>query len=244
VLDILSTYGTLLLIGSYPQGPLGGLALTLILSVLGVGLAFPLSIAIALCRISPYVMLRLPATALVYLVRGVPLIMLVFWSYFLVPVLVGRAVSAMTTLVVTLVVYQAAYMAEIVRAGIEGLPTGQMEASRSLGLGWLRTMREVILPQALFNMLPALLSQFISTVKETSLGYVISVQELTFAASEVNASLLTKPFEIYAILSITYFAVCMLLTRAATALENAILKRRAGGAMNRPPIQHDQVQPG
>jgi polar amino acid transport system permease protein len=243
VIDILSTYATLLLIGSYPRGPLGGLALTLILSVLGVGLAFPLSIVLALCRISPYGALRLPATALVYLVRGVPLIMLVFWSYFLVPILIGRTVSAVTTLVVTLVLYQAAYMAEIVRAGIEGLAKGQTEAARSLGLGWLRTMRTVILPQALFNMLPALLSQFISTVKETSLGYVISVQELTFAANEVNASLLTKPFEVYAILSITYFVVCMALTHAAIALESATLKRRAGRPTTSPHA-HDQVQPG
>jgi len=244
VIEILRTYGTLLLIGSYPEGPLGGLALTLILSVLGVGLAFPLSIVLALCRISAYAVLRVPATAIVYLVRGVPLIMLVFWSYYLVPVLIGRTVSAMSTLVVTLVVYQAAYMAEIVRAGIEALPNGQTEAARSLGLGYARTLQAVILPQALFNMLPSLLSQFISTVKETSLGYVISVQELTFAANEVNSSLLIRPFEVYLILSLTYFAVCLLLTRAAHLLETAILRRRAGRSTTHAYATHDQVQPG
>lgn len=228
MLDILSTYGALLLVGSYPNGPLGGLALTLILSVLGVGLAFPLSVALALCRKSQYRVLSWPATAVVYFVRGVPLLMLVFWSYFLVPVIVGQQVSAFTTLVVTLVIYQAAYMAEVVRAGIDALPNGQTEAARSLGLSYSQSMRFIVLPQSLFNMLPSLLNQFISTIKETSIGYVISVQELTFSAGQVNASLLTQPFRVYLILSLTYFAVCLILTQAAHRLEQAVLRRRAG----------------
>jgi polar amino acid transport system permease protein len=242
VIDILETYGPLLLIGSYPNGPLGGLALTLILSVLGVGLAFPVSILLALCRIGPYRILRLPASLLVYVVRGVPLLMLVFWSYFLVPGLIGRPVSAFTTLVVTLVVYQAAYMSEIVRAGIEALPRGQAEAARSLGMGYLTTIRSVILPQALFNMLPSLLSQFVSTVKETSIGYVISVQELTFAAGQVNSSLLTRPFEVYLILSLIYFAVCYSLTQAAHLLERRLLKRRNGATLSKTHESHDPVR--
>jgi polar amino acid transport system permease protein len=208
VLDIISTYGPLLLVGPYPNGPLGGLALTLVLSLLGVALAFPLSVLIAVARTSPYRAIKAPATALVYLVRSVPLIMLVFWSYFLAPAIIGKPLSAFTTLVVTLVIYQATYMSEVVRAGIESLPKGQAEAARSLGLSYAKTLRRVLLPQALYNMLPALLSQFISTVKETSIGYVISVQELTFEASQVNSSLLTSPFQVYLILSLTYFVVC------------------------------------
>lgn len=244
MIDILATYGPLFLFGSYPKGPLGGLALTLVLSVLGVGFAFPVSIALALCRISPYAILNWPATMLVYLVRGVPLMMLVFWSYFLVPVFIGRPVSAFTALVVTLVVYQAAYMSEIVRAGIEALPKGQWEAARSLGLGYRQTMRAVILPQSLFNMLPALLSQFISTVKETSIGYVISVQELTFTASQVNASLLIRPFEVYLILSLIYFAVCYMLTQAAQLIERNVMRRRASSSIPVAYGTHDPVQQG
>lgn len=244
MIDILETYGPLLLIGSYPNGPLGGLALTLILSVLGVGLAFPVSILLALCRISPYRILRLPASLLVYVVRGVPLLMLVFWSYFLVPGLIGSPVSAFTTLVVTLVVYQAAYMSEIVRAGIEALPKGQAEAARTLGMGHLWTMRSVLLPQALFNMLPSLLSQFVSTVKETSIGYVISVQELTFVAGQINSSLLTRPFEVYLILSLIYFAVCYSLTQAAHFLERRLLKRRNGATLSKTHESYDPVRQG
>ena len=226
--EILSVHLPNLLVGQYPNGPLGGLALTLILSVLGLGLAFPISIALALCRLSSHAVLRVPSTVIVYVVRGVPLVMLVFWSYFLVPGLTGHSVSAFTTLVVTLVIYQAAYMSEIVRAGIEALPRGQTEAARSLGMSHGLTMRQVILPQALFNMLPSLISQFVSTIKETSIGYVISVQELTYSANQVNAALLTKPFEVFVVLALIYFAVCYLLTQCALFVDRHITRRRAG----------------
>jgi polar amino acid transport system permease protein len=228
IASILRDYGLLLLVGQYPHGPLGGLAITFALSVLGIGFAFPLGIALALGRLSPFRALRWPATAIVYVARGVPLIMFIFWMYYFVPVLLGRPVSGFTTLVVTLVVYQAAYLAEIVRAGIEGLPEGQMEASRSLGLSYLQAMRKVILPQALHNMVPSMLGQFISTIKETSLGYVIGVNELTFAANQVNGTLLTKPFQVFAILAAIYFVLCFSLTQVARHLERRIAARRSG----------------
>jgi polar amino acid transport system permease protein len=161
----------------------------------------------------------------------VPLVMLVFWSYFLVPGLIGHLVSAFTTLVVTLVIYQAAYLSEIVRAGIESLPKGQTESARSLGMSYGATMRHVILPQALYNMLPSILSQCVSTVKDTSIGYVISVQELTFSAQQINASLLTQPFQVFFILAVTYFVVCYTLTQCAHVIERSIARRRASGKM-------------
>ena len=242
MLNILSTYGPLLLVGPYPNGPLGGLALTLLLSVLGVVLAFPLGVAIAIARVSPHRAIAMPAAALVYLVRGVPLIMLVFWSYFLAPAVIGKPLSAFTTLVITLVIYQAAYMSEVVRAGPESLPKGQTEAARSLGLSYLKTLRRVLLPQALFNMLPALLSQFISTVKETSIGYVISVQELTFESSQVNSALLTSPFQVYLILSLTYFVVCYSLTQVIHILERRVTNRRSTSSTKPAPENYDSVQ--
>ncbi|MEO6293468.1 MAG: amino acid ABC transporter permease [Burkholderiaceae bacterium] len=228
LLAILRDYGTLLLIGQYPNGPLGGVAITLALSALGIALAFPLGVLLALARISPFVLLRWPATALVYVVRGVPLLMFIFWMYFFVPVLIGRPVSGFGTMLITLVVYEAAYLAEIIRAGIEGLPKGQMEAARAVGLGYIPAMRLVILPQAIYNMAPAMLSQFVSAIKETSLGYVISVNELTFAANQINSSLLTKPFEVFLLLAIIYFALCFSLTQIARQLERRVAARRAG----------------
>ncbi|MCP3017678.1 amino acid ABC transporter permease [Cupriavidus basilensis] len=236
--SILHDNWTLLLIGQYPNGPLGGLAITFILSVLGIALAFPLSVGLALARISPFGWLRWPATVVVYVVRGVPLIMFIFWVYFFVPLLIGHTVSGFTTMLVTLVIYQAAYLAEIVRAGIEGLPKGQSEAARAVGLSYMQAMRRVILPQALYNMVPAMISQFVSTIKETSLGYVISVNELTFAASQINSTLLTKPFQVFVILAAIYFVLCFTLTQLARCLERRIAQARAGtrpAATRQPP---------
>src|SRR2546423_8046435 len=218
----------LLLIGQYPSGPLGGLVSTLILSVLGIGLAFPLSVLLALARISRWKLLNWPATALVYITRGVPLLMIILWVYFLVPLMIGRNVTGFTTMVCTLVIYEGAFLSEVVRAGIQALPRGQMEAARALGHSYLGAMRLVILPQALYNMLPSMLSQFVSTIKETTLGYVINVHELTFAASQVNNQLLTKPFHVFFILAVIYFIVCWSLTQAAEWLERRIARKRLG----------------
>lgn len=241
IASILHDYGLLLLIGQYPNGPLGGLALTCILAVLGIALAFPVGIGLALARTSRFRLVYWPATALVYVMRGVPLLMLIFWVYFFLPVIVGRAVSGFSTMLATLVIYEAAYLAEIVRAGIESLPRGQMEAARSVGLTYMQAMRRVVLPQAIYNMVPAMLSQFVSTIKETSLGYVISVNELTFSASQVNSTLLTKPFPVYAVLAAIYFLLCFSLTQLARHLERRVARRRAGivgastAAVARPP---------
>lgn len=234
ILAILRDHGPLLLIGQYPNGPLGGLAVTFVLSVLGIALAFPLGVLLALARISPFKAFYWPATALVYVMRGVPLIMVIFWVYFFLPVLLGRPVSGFSTMLATLIVYQAAYLAEIVRAGIESLPKGQMEAARAVGLSYPQAMRKVILPQALYNMVPAMLSQFVSTIKETSLGYVISVNELTFAADQINSTLLTKPFQVFLILALIYFVLCFSLTQLARHIERRITRRRAGAGTGAP----------
>lgn len=228
ILSILRDNWALLLIGQYPHGPLGGLAITFVLSLLGLGLAFPLSVCIALARVSPLRWVRAPATVLVYTVRGIPLIMFIFWVYFFVPLLIGRTVSGFTTMLVTLVIYESAYLAEVVRAGIEGLPKGQTEAARAIGLSYMQTNFKVILPQALYNMVPAMISQFVSTIKETSLGYLISVNEITFAANQINNTLLTKPFPVFLILAITYFLLCFSLTQLARSIERRITRKRSG----------------
>jgi polar amino acid transport system permease protein len=231
-LGIIRDNWLLLLVGQYPNGPLGGFAATMLLSVLGIGLAFPLSVAIALCRISKWRALRYPAAALVYGVRGIPLLMIIFWVYFLFPLLLGANVPGFATMVCTLVIYEGAFLSEVVRAGIEALPKGQMDAARALGHGHLAAMRHIILPQALTNMLPSILSQFVSTIKETTLGYVINVPELTFAANQINNRLLTQPFEVFLILALVYYAVCLSLTQQAGLLERRIATRRLGA----PPV--------
>jgi polar amino acid transport system permease protein len=118
-----------------------------------------------------------------------------------------------------------------------------MEAARSLGLNYRRTMVLVILPQAIYNSLPSLLSQFVSLIKETSLGYVISVNEFTFAAAQINSTLLTKPIEVFSILAITYFILCFTLTELARTLERRIARRRKGLGSARTAAIHPPVNP-
>lgn len=231
ILTILRDNWALLLIGQYPHGPLGGLAITFILSVLGLTLAFPLSVGIALARLSPFAWLRRPATVIVYVVRGVPLIMFIFWVYFFLPLLIGKTVSGFSTMLVTLVIYQAAYLSEVVRSGIEGLPKGQTEAARAMGLSYMQTMVKIVLPQAFYNMVPGLISQFVSAIKETSLGYVISVNELTFSANQINSNLLTKPFEVFVLLAAIYFVLCFSLTQTARMFERRVTRRRTSAPL-------------
>ncbi|MDT4823195.1 Inner membrane amino-acid ABC transporter permease protein YhdY [compost metagenome] len=225
MLDIIHDYWLLFLVGSYPNGPLGGVAATLLLSIIGIGCAFPLSVLLALAQLSPYKVLRYPATAMRYVIRSIPLVMLIFGAYFVVPMILGRPVAGFTTMAVTLVIFQSVYLAEIVRAGIEALPKGQSEAAAALGMGYWTRTRKIILPQALTNMLPSMVGQFVTTIKDTSLGYVIGVNELTYAANQVNSSLLTEPFGVFMVLSLVYFVICFALTQAVRVME-ARLERR------------------
>ncbi|APG88135.1 ABC transporter permease (plasmid) [Sinorhizobium americanum CCGM7] len=228
IIAIIRDYWLLLLIGQYPNGPLGGLAATLILSVLAIAFAFPVSIALALARLSKSPFLNWPVTALVYFTRGVPLLMLILWGYFLVPLATGANVPSFLTMLVTLVVYQGAFLSEVVRGGIVALGHGQMEAARALGHSYLGAMRYVILPQALYNVIPSIISVFVSTIKDTTLGYVINVPDLTFAASQINNQLLTQPFQVFFILAAVYYVICWSLTRVAVTTEGRITRKRAG----------------
>lgn len=223
---ILHDNGMLLLMGQYPNGPIGGVLCTLLISVLAVLLAFPIGVLLGLARLSPWRWLSWPATGWVYLLRGIPLMMVVFWTYFCVPLLIGHNISGFATMLCTLVIYESAYIAEIVRGGIQALPHGQYEAARALGMSHLKTLRLVILPQALFNTLPSLVSQLVSIIKDSTLGYVINVPELTFAANQVSNQLLTKPFQVFAIVALSYYLICFSLTWLANKLEAHIAQKR------------------
>lgn len=218
-LELIDSYWVYFLIGQYPNGPLGGLALTLILAALALLLALPFGVLLGLCRVSPWRWLRWPITALVFVVRGVPLLMVIFWAYFFLPTLTGHRTDQFTTMLMALVIFDAVYLAEIVRAGIQGIDRGQVEAARSLGLSYRQMMSWVVLPQALRNMLPSLVNQFVSTVKETSLGYIIGLSEISYIASQINTQVFTMPTQVYLILGFTYFVLCFGLSRFAFWLE-------------------------
>lgn len=223
--ELIDSYWVYFLVGQYPHGPLGGLALTLILASAALVLAMPLGVLFGLARLSPWRWLRWPVTALVFVVRGTPLLMVIFWAYFFLPSLTGFKTDQFTTMLIALVIFDAAYLSEIVRAGVQGLDRGQVEASRSLGFGYWRTMRWVVLPQALRTMLPSLVNQFVSTIKETSLGYIIGLTEISFIASQINTQVFTMPAQVYLILGLTYFVLCFGLSRFAFWLERRQTQR-------------------
>ena len=228
MLELIQEYWLYFLVGQYPNGPLGGLALTVILAALGLILSLPLGLVFGLMRVSPYRWVRLPITAFVYVVRGTPLLMVVFWAYFFLPTVTGVKTDQFWTMLIALVIFDAAYLAEIVRAGIQGLPKGQMECARSLGLSYMKAMRTVILPQALRNSLPSLVNQFISTIKETSLGYIIGLAEVSFIANQINALVFTKAAEVFGILGLTYFVLCFGLSRLAYWMERRLVRQGLG----------------
>jgi polar amino acid transport system permease protein len=227
MLDILHDNWIYLLIGQYPAGPLGGVAMTLVLAVLGVLLSLPIGVLLAVGSVSPSRLARALSIAVITGFRGMPLLLLIFWAYFLIPALTGWSVSPFVTLLSAIVLYQSAYMAEVVRSGIKGVHRGQFEASTALGFGFPARMVHFILPQAFRAIVPSLITQFVSIVKDTSLGYVISVNELTFAANQINSTLLTRPFQVFGILAITYFVICFGLASLARLAERKLTQSRS-----------------
>ncbi|MCG8709149.1 amino acid ABC transporter permease [Brenneria sp. 4F2] len=226
MLSIFINYRDLILVGGYPDGPLGGLALTLLMALTGLICSFPLAVLIGIARNSKYKIIYIPITLFTSVIRGLPVLMLVFWSYFAVPLISGHSISGIKTLVFALIIYEMAFLGEVVSAGIKSIPKGQVEAARTLGISYPRTMFEIILPQALFNMIPSILNQFINLIKNTSLGYVIGVAELTYSAYQVNTLELTKPLQVFGVLAIIYFIVCFSLTQLVGKLERVIQRKR------------------
>jgi polar amino acid transport system permease protein len=224
MLELLDTYGVYFLIGQYPNGPLGGLVLTVVLAGLALLLSLPLGLALGLARTSTRRWMLWPASGFVFVVRGVPLLMVVFWAYFFLPALTGQKTGQFTTMLAALVVFDGVYLAEIVRAGIRAVPQGQVAAARSLGLGPAQTLRFVVLPQAIRPMLPSLVNQFVATIKATSLGYIIGLTEVSFVAAQINTQVFTRSTEVYGLLALSYFGLCFGLSRLAFWLERRMLR--------------------
>jgi polar amino acid transport system permease protein len=229
MMEILSDYGLFLLLGDYSRGIIGGLALTILIAGVSLVLTFPFALGVALMRTSGSKWLSRPAACFVYGVRGIPLLMLILWIYFFLPVVTGNILNPFWTIVVALVIFQTAYLSEVFRAGIEAIHPGQSEAGLALGLRRPVILLKIILPQALVNVIPGIISQFTMIIKETSLGYVIALNELTFSAAQVSSTLMTRPMEVYIILASIYFIVCFAMSSCARFLEYRIAARRSGG---------------
>ncbi|SFC44838.1 amino acid ABC transporter permease [Massilia yuzhufengensis] len=227
MLELIDTYWLYFLVGQYPDGPLGGLALTVLLSVGALLLAMPFGLLLGVARVSSYRAIAWPVAALVQVVRAVPLLLVVFWAYFFLPAVTGVKTGQATTMLMVLVLFDGVYLAEIVAAGIRSLPKGQLESARSLGLSYPQALRLVVLPQTLRSSLPSIVSQLVSTIKATSLGYIIGLSEVSFIATQVNTLVFTQAVEVYLILALTYFILCFGLSRLAFLFERRLAGKRA-----------------
>ena len=192
---------------------------TLRLALPAIFFGFLLGTAIGLGRLSRRRWIHLPATIYVEFFRGVPLVMVIFWFWFMLPALAGSALPEYSIALVAFVVFEAAYLAEIVRAGIQSVPRGQVEAATATGLTDRQTMNHVILPQALRNMIPALVTQFIVLLKDTSLASIIGYVDLTKAAQIVNSREI-RPLELYLFIAVIYWMCSYSMSRFARRLEN------------------------
>jgi His/Glu/Gln/Arg/opine family amino acid ABC transporter permease subunit len=200
---------------------LSGFVNTLKLAVLAIGASFVLGVVAGALRLSRSPYLHYPAVLYIEIIRGVPLIMVIFWFYFLAPILAGRPLDNFTSALIAFIVFEAAYLAEIVRAGIQSVPLGQVQAAISTGLTHRRAMRHVILPQAIRNMIPALVTRFIVLFMDTSLAYIIGYRELTRVA-RIIAEREFRAFEVYTFIAIVYFVCTYAMSLVAQRLERRL----------------------
>jgi polar amino acid transport system permease protein len=225
---------SLLLAGPYHAMLVAGLVLSLQLAGITLVLALPLAIAVALLRLAPAAPLRWAGAAFVETIRNVPLLAHMLFWYFGAPELLPEAmkerlyagnVEALSA-VAALTLYTAAFMAEDVRSGIRAIPPVQMEAGRSLGLGFLATMRLVILPQALRITVPPLISQTLNLWKNTSIATVIGVAEMMYQAAKVESASF-RSAEAFAFATASYLSVSLAITIAATLYQRRFPVRTA-----------------
>jgi polar amino acid transport system permease protein len=209
-----------LLVGDlFTQGRVGGLLLTITIAAIAITGATVLGAILGLMRASANRLLRYPALVYIQIFRSVPLLILVFWAYFIPPYL-GIETSKSFSVTVALTVFTAAYIAEYVRGGILSIPDTQREAARTLGLSNLQIQLYVVLPQAFFNMIPAIAGRYVVTVMNTSLAFLIGLSELTDIGKQINVRLQTSPIEVYMTLMVIYFVVTRSLSAGMRLLEH------------------------
>jgi polar amino acid transport system permease protein len=209
-----------LLIGDYPTS-LGGVALTVELSLIGMVFATLLGFLVGYLRFAGPRPVRWLAGGYVELARNIPLLVLVFWAYFAPPYF-GFKPTKFSSVLLAIVLFNAAYIAEVVRSGLLSVPVGQIEAARAIGLSPLQQALYVMLPVATFNTIPAMTGRYITLLKGTSLAFLIGLAEVTEIGRQINNRLLTAPVEVYATLLLIYFC----LNRSLSALMRLLEDRR------------------
>ena len=194
---------------------------TIRLAIPAIVLGFLLGIFIGLGRLAPQPWIRIPATLYVEFFRGVPLVMVIFWMWFVVPIALHRPIPEFWVALTAFVIFEAAYLGEIERAGVQSVARGQVEAATAVGLSGTQTMLFVVLPQALKNMIPSLVTQFIVLFKDTSLASIIGFMDLTKAAQVVN-NREVRPFALYLFIAVVYWVCTYSMSRYARYVEQRL----------------------
>ncbi len=176
---------------------------------------------LALMRLSGQKWLDAPAAFYVNVMRSVPLVMVILWFFLLVPLLIGRPIGAEYSAVVTFIAFEAAYFSEIMRAGIQSIPRGQVFAGQAVGMTYGQNMRLVVLPQAFRNMLPVLLTQTIILFQDTSLVYAIGAYDL-LKGFETAGKNYGRPIETYLMATVTYFVISYSLSSVVKRIHKKI----------------------
>jgi polar amino acid transport system permease protein len=228
--DIIWSNLPTLLIWRFPDGDpteffhgLGGLSGSILIAVISIIGSFFIGLVVGMGRTARNRIFRIPSTVYIEFVRSIPLILVIFWTNAVIFGIVLKIdIQTFWAGTIALTFFFAAYIAETVRAGIENIPVGQVEAATASGLSYFQIMRKIILPQALKQMLPALVGMFIAAFKDTSLVYIIGVMELTRAAYAINNRIMIYPFEIFTTVAILYFVPSYLMSRYAKRLERKL----------------------
>ena len=213
---IANNFKFLIVQGLIGIGPfIGG---TLRLAIPAIILGFVLGIFVGLARLAGAAWIRVPAAMYVEFFRGVPLVMVIFWIWIIVPQVLRLPIPEYGVALTAFVIFEAAYFGEIVRAGVQSVARGQVEAATALGMTATKTMAYVVLPQALKNMAPSLVTQMIVLFKDTSLASIIGYVDLTKAAQIVNNREI-KPFQLYLFIAVVYWICTYSMSVMARRLE-------------------------
>jgi len=207
-----------LLWGRLAEGEPGGLLLTVLIALAAGALALVLGVALALVAWLYPGRVRRALFVSADLIRGIPLIFVIFWLYFLVPALLGSNVPSVWTVILALAWFTSTAVMHSTLAGLLALPPGQHEAAVASGFSELQALRWVLLPQALTNVMPSLVGLLVSLIKDTSLAFIVNVPELTMVASQVNNRTQLYPTEIFLFIGLLYLLLCGGLALAAQAL--------------------------
>jgi glutamate/aspartate transport system permease protein len=193
------------------------LTLTLVATIGGI----LLGTVLALMRLSGNKLLVIPATIYVNGMRSIPLVMVILWFFLLVPFLIGRSIGAEQSAYVTFIAFEAAYFSEIVRAGIQSIPRGQVHAGQAVGFTYAQNMKLIVLPQAFRNMLPVFLTQTIILFQDTSLVYAIGAYDM-LKGFETAGKNYGRPIESYLLAAVVYFIICFSLSMIAKRIQKKI----------------------